>query len=658
MYLRPITCLALGLFAVPVLAETVQRSSTEAMTIYQGAIEDADWGRPVASGDFDGDGYNEVVVGASPFVGGISHVYVMRGGPTAHVRGTVDLYTTGADLDIIGAQADDTLGTSIATGDVNGDGIDDLLMCASLGDPPGRNAAGIAYLLYGGPNFFANPTRNLATPGSWDVRIYGATANGDMGGSNLFGGLDAHGAAIGNLNGDQYGDIALGIHLATGGAAQSGVVYVKFGAAFFSGITLDLASPAGQNVRINGRSNTDELGTYVLTGDITGDGIDELILGNEYYSRGVFTSEGAVHIFRGQVSWSTVYNLSALAPITLWGGRADDGLGGSVAVGDFDGDGVLDLASAADGAELGALNSQRGDGLVYGLRGGSHLQTGSILIAYATATPAFLIVGESQQNFGRELTAGDFNADGVDDIAGAEWFSGPSVNGSVDVLFGRHFVGSPVFHVGVDTDLHILGQPQDRISFSLGTSNVNGDDRDEILFGTPFNNGPIGLEKGTVYVFTHVPEALDSDLDNNGITNGVDYTVFLDSFGTSTGDEEFNPTADFDGNGQINWIDFQIWLEKYRAIGDTFAQAPAAGSGDVDGDGGFTAAELDTWSLCQSAPGVAPASTVPSANGCLYLFDVDKDNDVDLSDFARLQTQQASRGGAAAPAAASAVSMR
>jgi hypothetical protein len=285
-----------------------------------------------------------------------------------------------------------------------------------------------------------------------------------------------------------------------------------FGGPLPSGYTWNLASAAQYDVRINGEGNSDELGTCVLTGDLTGDGIDELVLANEYFSQGLFTSEGAVHIFRGRTSWPSLINLATTqADITLLGDRDYDQLGAAAAVGDFNNDGVTDLAAAAPGADAGTWTNQRGDGFVYGLLGSSAYQTGAHLLDYATATPDFLLIGEFEENLGTRVGAGDFNGDGFTDIAAAERFAGPETNGVVEVLLGRPFSGNPIYTANVDTDLRIMGAAQDRIGFSLNVSNVNGDQEDEVLFGTPFNNG--SPNAGTVYILTHIQGDLDADGD-------------------------------------------------------------------------------------------------------------------------------------------------
>lgn len=503
--------IVVGLLATVALATPPEFNASDSGTIFLGAINDHDWGRPLASGDLDGDGYDEIIVAASESYGDLtSRVYVVRGGPGRHGRGTVDLSAGGVDLEIVGAALNDNLGSSIATGDVNGDGIDDLLLCASAADYGGRPGAGRAYLLFGGADFFAFPVRDMSVVQDWDVRIGGPVSYGDMGGSGAFGGADTHAAAIGNLNGDIYGDIALGVHLANGGATQAGRVYVVHGGPFFSGMTINLVVSSSYDTVIYGDDEYDETGDFVLTADLTGDGIDELIIPNHYFSQYLFDSEGAVHIYRGRESWPTSFSLASQpADITLLGVNEYDELGESAAVGDFNGDGIADLAAAAPGADADQVTNQTGEGFVYGLLGSSAYQTGTHLIDYASATPDFLLVGEYQEGLGATTAAADFNGDGIDDIAAAERFAGPATNGVVEVLWGRDFAPGAEFVANVDTDLRIIGNASDRIGFSLSAANVNSDGLDEIVFGTPFNNGG----NGTAYVFTHVTGDADFDRD-------------------------------------------------------------------------------------------------------------------------------------------------
>lgn len=519
MFIRACVAVAGAVVVSAAQATPPQYPASDAGTIYLGAIADQDWGRPLGAGDLDGDGYDEVIVAASESWGGVtSRVYVIRGGSGVHGLGTIDLSVGSVDQVIIGAQLDDNLGSSIATGDVNNDTIDELLICASATDYSGRTDAGVAYLIYGGADFFDSPTRDLSSTGDWDVRFAGPVAYGDMGASLSFGGGDTHAAAIGNLNGDAYGDIALGVHLADGNANDTGRVYVVFGEPFASGTTLDLASSSHYDVVIYGDDEYDETGDFVVTGDVTGDGLDDLIIPNHYFSQYLFDSEGAVHIFRGRETWAMTYNLgTAPADITLLGYRKHDDLGESAAVGDFNNDDIMDLAASAPGADDGAFNDQIGEGFVYGLSGSTSYQTGTHTIDYATATPDFLLIGEYHESLGAETSTGDFNGDGYDDIAAAERFGGPESNGVVEVLWGREFLAGATFTANVDTDLRIVGAAQDRIGFSLSASDVNGDGLDEILFGTPFNNG----YAGTVYIFTHVT----SDADHDGDLDLADYAA-------------------------------------------------------------------------------------------------------------------------------------
>ncbi len=508
----------------PALAAPVVRLSDDSGTIFEGAIADRDWGRPVASGDLDGDGWDEIIVSASEDFGDVmSFVYVMRGGPDATQQGIVQLMHVGADLTISGAALNDNLGSSVTTGDVNGDGYEDLLICASGADAGPRLRAGVAYLLYGGPSFFASSTRDMAVASDWDVKIEGPVTGGDMGASLFFGGGDSEAAAIGKLNLDSFGDIVLGVHLANGAASGAGRVYVILGEAFASGTTLSLANAAHYDTLILGKGSLDELGDVVKTGDLTGDGLDELIIPNRNYSQASLAAEGAVLIIRGRAVWPASINFGGTpADITLLGINPYDNLGEDAALGDFNGDGILDLASSAPGVNPGTPDININDGVIYGLYGSNSLQIGTITIDYASAIPAFLIRGESNESMGAQIAAGDFNGDGYDDIAAGQRFGGPSINGTIDIVFGRNFTAGQTFDVNVNTDVRIVGNPSDRIGFSMGVADMDSNGAEEIVFGTPFNNGSFPNIAGTAYVFS----IIDGDFDANGVVDLEDFAVY------------------------------------------------------------------------------------------------------------------------------------
>ena len=534
----------------------VERVATDSGTVFLEPVTDMDWGRPVASGDLDNDGYDDLMVAASESIGGdISRVYIIRGSEDAAGLGVVDLASVTPDQVIIDVTSNGNLGSSIATGDFNGDGIDDLVVCASTADTV-LAGAGIAYLIFGNGNFFDSSVRNLAETGSWDLRIYGPTQYADLGGASSFGGMDGQGAAIGDINGDIYGDLVLGAHLAPGAASQAGRVYVIYGGPFPSGYSLGLANLASVfGFHIEGKVEYDELGKIVKTADVTGDGIGDLILPNEYYSHGAgyFATEGAVHIYRGRTSWNSVYRLvDGPADITLLGVGRWDELGAAAAVGDFNNDGIMDLVASAPGADVGVWNQDFGEGFTYGLLGSSVYQTGTHTIDYASADPDFVLVGETHQGLGSELTAGDFNGDGYDDVAASSRDWGTQSQGVVEVLYGRDFAGSPTFVANADTDLRIAGvEPQAQFCDKIGTANMNNDCLDEIVIATPFDHE----SKGRVHLFTYASSYAVPDGDHDLADYAAFQACFTGSISPDLGDGCC--VWDFDHDGDVDTDDLE-----------------------------------------------------------------------------------------------------
>ena len=340
-------------------------------------------GRAVSSaGDVDGDGFDDLIVAADladpngTSAAGSSHVLFGRSGGFASVIDLSSLDgTNGFRVD--GALANDVSGYSVSSaGDVNGDGFGDLFVGAPLADPNGKTSAGSSFVLFGSSGGFASAVNLSTLDGTSGFRLDGVTGD------------DRSGIAVsgtGDVNGDGFDDLIVGAFRADpNGNSRAGSSYVVFGRSGGFASAIDLASLNGTSgFRLDGEAANDMSGRSVSsTGDVNGDGFDDLIVGAYGADPNGNTSSGSSYVLFGRSGgFASVIALSSLdgtIGFRIDGAAANDGSGFSArGAGDVDGDGFDDVivgASSADPNGLGSGSSY----VVFGdnFTGGAETQVG------------------------------------------------------------------------------------------------------------------------------------------------------------------------------------------------------------------------------------------------------------------------------------------
>ncbi|MEK6301106.1 MAG: hypothetical protein AABO41_10325 [Acidobacteriota bacterium] len=374
---------------------------------------------------------------------------------------SIDLSVASADIQLLGAGDADHLsgnGTAnsfatfprshaLAAGDINNDGIDDLILGAPDLDftpqgGPVRANAGAVYILFGRTTF-ASPTiidTNTTAISQPDVKIFGALADDNLG----------FAVAAGDLNGDGIDDLALGapgFDLTGAGVPNprnnTGAVFIIFGVAAFTPKTIDLATPNAANDQIIGEQADDRFGSALSIGEANGGTSTPDLFVGAPASKGPSpialprsNGGGAFLLLGGTALANTltttkVIDLNATpAPFRIFG-KADSQLGSSLAIGDVNGGGVGDLIVGAPKANRPDNVEVSETGATFGVFGGVNLNP----IAPAT-TKTFDTAGGQQNlsiygeisgdHLGASIAVGNVTNEGGSDIViGAPQSAGP-----------------------------------------------------------------------------------------------------------------------------------------------------------------------------------------------------------------------------------------
>ncbi len=424
----------------------------------------------------------------------------------------IDLASIGAGQGstFLGIDVRDLSGGSVSNaGDVNGDGLDDLIIGAFLADGFGnvKPNAGESYLIFGNAALPASiDLATVGTPGGLPgIIIYGAEA-GDRSGVSVSG--------AGDINGDGFDDFMIG---ADGGNAAgnlkagAGEGYLIFGSASPAGtIFLDMVGTPGGTAGfvLYGADAGDQSGFSMSSaGDVNGDGFDDLIVG-AYVADAIGNtkaSAGDSYVIFGGAAMPATIDLAIVglpggaAGSTIFGSETGDQSGVSVSgAGDINGDGFDDLLVGAPLAD-GSGNSKTSAGDSYVIFGGISLPPSVDLAMLGTTSgvPGITLYGvDLGDRSGQTVSgAGDVNGDGFDDLAIGAFLADAAGNtkpsaGDSYLIFGAASLPSQI-------NLAILGTPgnsagvvfygADGSDFSgravSGAGDVNGDGFDDLLIG-------------------------------------------------------------------------------------------------------------------------------------------------------------------------------
>ncbi|MDX2258273.1 MAG: hypothetical protein NW205_05085, partial [Hyphomicrobiaceae bacterium] len=463
-----------------------------------------------SAGDINGDGFEDIAIGAPNATGGSNtagSTYIVFG-KSSGFSATLELSslngTNGFRID--GAAALHQSGWAVsAAGDVNGDGIDDIVIGAHRAAPNG-NYTGANYVVFGKTAPFAATVSLSSLNGTTGFRINGEAAS-QFSGDNNGGG--------GDINGDGFDDVVIGAfgfdsNGTEPGGTSTGAAFVVFGKGTAFAPAVELSALNGTTgFQISGEQASDFVGRSVaIAGDVNGDGFDDVLVGAIGVDVGGNLSGATYVVFgkaNGFVADLALSALDGTNGFQINGAEADQSSGLSVSsAGDVNADGFADLIVGAPFTDPNG-NSSGASYVVFGAANGF---SANFSLASLNGTNGFRISGEAALDYaGRSVgSAGDVNGDGFDDVIVAAATADPngSASGASYVVFGK--AGGFSANVNLSTldgtnGFQVSGEVAgDAIGTSVRSAgDVNGDGLDDLIIGAT-NADPNGNASGATYV--------------------------------------------------------------------------------------------------------------------------------------------------------------
>lgn len=505
-------------------------------------VDNGDYlGYNIAAGDFNGDGFDDLMAvahWADP--NGMSkagEIYVVFGTSTPSFASPMKLDTLGSHGFVINGQ--ESFGTiagyGLSSGDINGDGIDDMIIGNHWRDANGNVNAGETHVIFGKTTPFASVLELSSSliDGSSGFVVNGVDARDQSG----------HAVASGDINGDGYDDLIIGApYRYTYSQDRYGEAYVVFGFNDTATDTLDLSSLDGSTgfaLASPSRLWGAQAGNAVGSGDVNNDGYDDVIIGAPEAEVSGGNTEGRAFVVFGKStsfsSWIDLASLDGNNGFSLEGPNERDYLGHAVGSGDINGDGIDDLIVGAPGGTCTHTfshncrldNQNKGKTFVVF---GQNSFAGSSLInpSSLNGSDGFVLNGiHYLDNSGSSFASGDINGDSIDDLvigarrADRPGFSSSSSgdpnrsHGEAHVVFGKTTgFASSIELASLDgTTGYVLHGVSTRAQLgrAVATGDFNGDGRDDVFMGGE-EADPNGINgAGEAYIFTQFPAAAKMD---------------------------------------------------------------------------------------------------------------------------------------------------
>lgn len=394
-------------------------------------------GSAMVAGDFDGDGVDELAVGAptqwidAPGAGGV--LVLEWNAAVATLEVAAVLYQ---GMTLLGEtqEDEDEFGSALAVGDFNGDHFDDLAVGVPYEDLGASGSDhGLVHVFYGfstGLSAFGSQTwtqdSNL---------VLGVAATSDWFGYSL---------AAGDFDGDGKDDLAIGVPNDAPTIIAGGSTQVLYGSS--AGLTAggnQLFSEDSPGVPGNAATN-EHFGLAIAAGDFDGDGFCDLAVGAPNETVQGLAQAGVVYSLRGGPAGVSGTGSHLWTALNAGGApAAGDHFGWVLAVGSFDGGRQTDLAITARDSAAGAATQA----------GAVHMMLGSDLGLSSAGSARFVADGlavgpaQSSERFGASLAPGDFDGDGDDDLA----IGVPAylvTRGTIQVLRGNPRIFADGFELG------------------------------------------------------------------------------------------------------------------------------------------------------------------------------------------------------------------